>query len=310
MSEEIEKSSIVVPRSIITSILLEWLPWLCYIAGHSLYARQYWWCFEHFDWVPIHESVSSSNRLCQENDCHGVHRQYTGNLCYHWVCGDFLSNDMILCSWSRPAILKIFEQGQIEWVWSFTTSKFADEHRQIDSDSSTPLYSITVTTVLACLLALINLGSSTVLNDVLSLTIADFYGTYFAATSLLLWRRCTGGIQDPTPGSQSARTIDSKSGEFRLVWDPLRLRGVWGILNNIFGCAYLIVIWVFSFWPPTNPTSPSTKNYSSLVTDFVVLFSIVYYFVRDRRVYTGPIVEIGHDGQWHVNIDHAQNWKQ
>ena len=147
------------------------------------------------------------------------------------------------------------------------------------------------------MLALINLGSSTVLNDVLSLTIAGFYGTYFAATSLLLWRRFTGAIQDPTPGIQSARTIDSTSGEFMLVWGPFRLPGVWGILNNIFGCAYLIVIWFFSFWPPTSPTSPSTMNYSSLVAGFVVLFSIVYYFVRGRRVYSGPIVEIGRDGQ-------------
>lgn len=152
-----------------------------------------------------------------------------------------------------------------------------------------------MTTVFACLLALINLGSSTVINDVLSLSIAGFYATYFVASALLLWCRCTGGIENPTPGSLSASTVDSRSGDFKLVWGPWRLPGIWGVVNNIFACLYMIVIWFFSFWPPTDPTTPSTMNYASLVAGSVVLFSIVCYFVWGKKYYTGPIVEIGHN---------------
>ena len=149
-----------------------------------------------------------------------------------------------------------------------------------------------VTTVFACLLALINLGSSTVLNDVLSLSIAGFYATYFVAASLLLYNRCTGAIQSPTPGSLSASALESRSGEFRLVWGPWRIPGIFGIINNTFACAYMIVVWFFSFWPPTDPTMPSTMNYASLVAGSVLLFSMFYYFVWGKRYYTGPIVEI------------------
>lgn len=163
---------------------------------------------------------------------------------------------------------------------------------QVESRSSIPLCAVAVTTIFACLLALINLGSSTVLNSVLSLSIAGFYATYFLASSLLLYNRCTGAIRNPTPGSLSGSAVDSRSGEFRLIWGPWRIPGLLGIINNAFACAYMIVIWFFSFWPPTNPTTPSTMNYASLVAGSVVLFSIFYYFVRGKRYYTGPIIEI------------------
>ena len=155
-----------------------------------------------------------------------------------------------------------------------------------------------MTTAFACLLALINLGSSTVLNDVLSLSIAGFYATYFAASGLLLWSRCTGAIQAPTPGDGGFGTttaVDPRSGDFRLVWGPWRVPGLLGVVNNVFACAYMLVLWFFSFWPPTDPTTPSTMNYASLVAGSVVLFSVVYYFIWGRRYYTGPVVDVGSD---------------
>lgn len=166
---------------------------------------------------------------------------------------------------------------------------------KVEPRSSTPIYAVTVTTVFACLLALINLGSSTVLNDVLSLSIAGFYATYFVAASLLLYNRCTGAIRSPTPGGLAVSARDSKSGDFTLIWGPWRIPGSLGIINNVFACAYMVVIWFFSFWPPTDPTSPSTMNYASLVAGSVILFSIFYYFIWGRRFYTGPVVEISSD---------------
>ena len=37
-------------------------------------------------------------------------------------------------------------------------------------------------------------------------------------------------------------------------------------------------------------------NFSVLMTGSVVLFSVVYYWVWARRVYRGPVVEIGLGG--------------
>ena len=150
-----------------------------------------------------------------------------------------------------------------------------------------PVYSILATTIIASLLALINIGSSTVFNDLISMTIAGFYGTYFTSCSLLLWRRCSGAIGD-LPLEQDVSAPEKT----RLTWGPWRIPGHLGIVNNVFACAYMIVIFFFSFWPPTNPTTPSTMNYSSLVFGAVILFSIAYYFAWGRKQYTGPVIEI------------------
>ena len=158
--------------------------------------------------------------------------------------------------------------------------------------SAIPLYSIGVTTLLACLLSLINLGSSTVLNDVLSLSIAGFYASYFMCCILMLWCRCTGAIEVAGAGEYSASKVDPATGETQLVWGPWRIPGALGIANNAFACGYTIVIWIFSFFPPTNPTSASTMNYASLVTGTVILFSIAYYLVWGRKQYKGPVIEI------------------
>lgn len=183
-------------------------------------------------------------------------------------------------------------------MWSFARDRglpFSSLLGKVEIHSSIPIYSVAVTTIFACLLALINLGSSTVLNDVLSLSIAGFYATYFAASSLLLWNRCKGAIQDPTPGSFYTTAVDPRSGEFQLVWGPWRVPGILGIINNIFACSYMVVIWFFSLWPPTNPTTPSTMNYASLVAGSIVLFSIIYYYVWGRKSYRGPVVDISDD---------------
>lgn len=182
-------------------------------------------------------------------------------------------------------------------MWSFARDQglpFSNFLSKVEKRTSIPIYAVAVTTILACLLALINLGSSTVLNDVLSLAIAGFYATYFIASFLLLYSRCTKAIQPASTGSFSSSTVDPRTGDFRLVWGPWRVPGVWGIVNNVFACVYLLVIWFFSFWPPTNPTTPSTMNYSSLVAGGVVLFSVFYYFVWGRKGYRGPTIEIDH----------------
>lgn len=77
-----------------------------------------------------------------------------------------------------------------------------------------------------------------------------------------------------------------------LVWGPWHIPGVWGIMNNVFACIYLIIVFFFSFWPPGTPVGPETMNYSILVTSVVAAFSVIYYLVWARREYDGPVVEL------------------
>ena len=154
--------------------------------------------------------------------------------------------------------------------------------------------SVLTTTTIACLLGLISIGSSTALNDVLSLTINGLYSSYLICCSLLLWRRCTGAIKPPLQSLNTELEINTAS--TNLTWGPFRLPGALGIVTNSWACVYMIVVLFFSFWPPATPTTAATMNFSVLVTGTVVLFSVVYYWVWARRVYRGPVMEIGLGG--------------
>jgi len=148
---------------------------------------------------------------------------------------------------------------------------------------------VAFTTLIACLLGLINIGSSTAFNDVISLTVGGLYSSYLICSVLLLWRRCTGAIGETGDASRPSIAGDSP----QLTWGPWKVPGRLGIAVNVFGIIYMTVILFFSFWPPATPTTAATMNYSVAVLGCVAIFCVVYYSVRARHVYKGPLVETG-----------------
>lgn len=76
------------------------------------------------------------------------------------------------------------------------------------------------------------------------------------------------------------------------MWGPWRIPGMYGIINNVFACIYVVVIIFFSLWPPGQPVDARNMNYSVLVTGAVAMFSVVYYFLWAKREYKGPVIEV------------------
>ena len=134
-------------------------------------------------------------------------------------------------------------------------------------------------------LGLINIGSLTAFNDVVSLSVSSLYASYILVEALLLWRRSTGKIRphhtDDTDGQASP-----------LVWGPFHIPGIFGIVNNAFSVGFGSIILFFSFWPTATPVVPATMNFSVLMTGFIVLFATFYYLVWARYNFKGPIVEV------------------
>ncbi|KAL8677934.1 MAG: hypothetical protein Q9186_005686 [Xanthomendoza sp. 1 TL-2023] len=162
---------------------------------------------------------------------------------------------------------------------------------KVEPRTCLPLIAIGSTTTISVLLSLISIGSPVALNDVLSVTIAGLFLSYLACCSLLLWRRCTGGIADgrSTPEfSGAANHPHSK----HLTWGPFHVPGAAGIAVNAIGCAFSILVIFFSFWPPFTPVTARTMNYSVVVTTFVLVFSAVYYVFWAHKSYSGPVVEV------------------
>ena len=247
-------------------------------------------------------------------------------------------------------------------TWAFARDAglpFSSIVKRVERRTRVPVIAVLVCVGLACLLAIIYVGSSTAFNDVVSLTISGFYLSYFVPASYLLYNRLRGRIlphqaklhdedvvkssatavvnpnnhssgggggggdinetgvsektKDPEvgearkPGSASSSDhgkpkvedseLDGAEGELiayapgRLFWGPWHVPGIWGIINNIYACLYMIFVFFWCMWPPAVPVSAESMNYSVLVTGAVVLFSIFWYLVRGRKEYRGPLVE-------------------
>lgn len=157
------------------------------------------------------------------------------------------------------------------------------------------MVAIILVTICSLLLSLINIGSNVAFNGTISLVLEGFYISYFLAVGLLLWRRLRGDMNDSTPSTTTAFDPLSPSDtiEYHLNWGPWRLKGAWGVANNIVACCYLLLLIFFSFWPAaTDVQSGASMNWAILVTGFVMLFSVGYYLVWARKSYNGPIVEV------------------
>lgn len=147
------------------------------------------------------------------------------------------------------------------------------------------------TSIIACILALINIGSITAFNGVISVAIAGLFSSYILTSSLLLYRRCTGAILPAGQAFETSTPSITPDGMQRVYWGPWKIPGAFGIANNAFACVYLTFVFFFSFWPTASTVNAATMNYSILVTGVIALFSTVYYLVWAKHSYHGPVIE-------------------
>jgi choline transport protein len=121
-----------------------------------------------------------------------------------------------------------------------------------------------------CLLSLINVGSSTAFNAIISLATVALYVSYLIPIFCLVQKRFSSEI---------------------ITWGPWTL-GRYGVFINIFALCYGIFICIFLPFPSQRPITSMNMNYALTVFAFVVVFAIVDWFLRGRKVYIGPRREI------------------
>ena len=196
-------------------------------------------------------------------------------------------------------------------TWSFARDKgtpFSHFLSRVAPHNQIPIVAVFTVCIFASLLTLIYIGSYTAFNDVISLTITGFYGSYFLPASLLLYHRIKGHI---SPHGTEAEDISDTSGppaygaekvvsqqssevgvaQIKLIWGPWHIPGILGTINNAYACVYMIFVIFWSVWPPYTPVTASTMNYSVVVTGGVLILAGVWYAVRGKRVYKGPLVD-------------------
>lgn len=147
------------------------------------------------------------------------------------------------------------------------------------------MYAIVVMAGVSCLIGLINIGSATAFNAVISLGVSSLYASYVLTEAFLLWHRVRGNVRHPSQMAGSTWHANE------LVWGPFHVPGIWGVLLNAYGVGYGIIVIIFSFFPTTANPNAAQMNYSCLLTGSVMLFAVIYYYIYARKVYTGPVVE-------------------
>jgi len=166
-------------------------------------------------------------------------------------------------------VLLIFATVAVLAATSRTTYAFARDNGlpfssyvgHLHERTKLPLWALGLSVVITMLLGLINIGSSTAFNAVISLVVATYYTSYFNAISLLVWRKLTDSAPEPGPW-----TIGKTP----------------SLLVNIATLVYIVIIFVFSFFPLAVPVTPSTMNWAVVLYIGVVLIGGALYLLRGK----------------------------
>lgn len=131
-----------------------------------------------------------------------------------------------------------------------------------------PINSVTVTCMFTILLSLINIGSDAAFNAIVSLNLVSLMITYMVSIGCVLYRR----IYHPELLPKCRWSL-----------------GRWGVPINAFAFFYSSFAFFWCFWPQSTPTDAVDFNWSILMFGAIMLISAVDWFVRARKVYTGPV---------------------
>ncbi|KAH8425073.1 putative GABA permease [Aspergillus melleus] len=175
--------------------------------------------------------------------------------------------------------------------WSFARDRGIPGWRiwsRVSTKTCLPTYSILLTMTVCSLLGLINIGSAVALNGVLSMAVSGLYLSYLTVGSLLLYRRCTNAIARINDSADETVNVPGA----KLVWGPFHVPGILGVLINAFAVIYMIIVVFFSFWPTEIPVNKENMNFSVVGTVGVVILAVLYYVLRARKVYQGPVMEV------------------
>lgn len=133
-----------------------------------------------------------------------------------------------------------------------------------------PLRAILISLCITCIVSLINIGSNSALNAIVSLNVVALLSSYYITISCLVWRRLYG---DPLPVRR---------------WSL----GRYGLAVNIASLIFITPILFFAFWPTATPVEPAEMNWAVLMYGAVIIWSLGYYAIWGKKSYVGPVTVV------------------
>ncbi|KAJ9610790.1 polyamine transporter tpo5 [Cladophialophora chaetospira] len=127
------------------------------------------------------------------------------------------------------------------------------------------VYAVSFWTAVLCV---INIGSTTAFNIIVSLTLLALMSTYMLSIGCVALKRLRG---EPLPPAR---------------WSL----GRYGVVINVFAFVYGGFAVVFSCFPSTLPVDTSTANWAPAVWAGVILLGVVTYIFHGKKHFTAPVV--------------------
>ncbi|KAH1378746.1 hypothetical protein KXX10_008854 [Aspergillus fumigatus] len=151
-----------------------------------------------------------------------------------------------------------------------------DRPMQVTPGWNIPLNSVMVSLAVTILLSLINIGSQVALAAIVSLTITSLISAYILSIGCVLLKRIRG---EPLPPRR---------------WTL----GRFGMAVNIAALAFLIPIFVFSFFPLTKTVDTKTMNWSVVMYLAMLTFASGYYVLWGRHNFIAPVALVKRQGRY------------
>ena len=130
-----------------------------------------------------------------------------------------------------------------------------------------------VSLMVTVLLSLINIGSTTALLAIVTLTIGSLMSSYVITIGCLLLKRIRG---EPLPPRR---------------WSL----GRFGMAINIGALCFLVPVFVFAFFPLTSTVDRESMNWCVVMYGGIMIIAILYYIFRGRHVYVPPVALVKRD---------------
>ncbi|KAH6677107.1 amino acid/polyamine transporter I [Halenospora varia] len=155
-------------------------------------------------------------------------------------------------------------------TWAFSRDKGLPFHKTfayVHPTLKIPINALLLVGVICCLLALINIGSSTAFNALISLPTIALYISYFIPILFLVIRK----LQNRHP-----------------TYGPFKL-GRWGLPINLFSLVFIVYILIFLPFPTMLPVTAVNMNYAGPLVAVVILIAIGDWFVSGKQRFEVPI---------------------
>lgn len=133
-----------------------------------------------------------------------------------------------------------------------------------------PVAAVLVSATWACVFHCIYIGSALAFNIIMSIGTVSLLTSYMVSIWTITWKRLRG---------------------HPLLPSKLKL-GKIGLYVNIASLLFCAVVYVFAFFPPVPNPAPSEMNWAIAVYGGMLLVAFVYYILRARHVYVGPVAYV------------------